>query len=559
MEPHGTAVLEKQMRKIRSGSSGFFVPARGQWASRHAAISGSPHAGRQNRPRSRKNLDICTRMCYTADMELFMIGHEYKYAVEQIMLMLFPTERPTYPETPGEGLTARVSLREGETWATATTVITDRGQRWYGTARIPVTELSGDAIVTERLRQRIVKLSFYRAGVRCLGRKPVWGALSGIRPGKLMRDLLETGLDDRAAKAKFIELYDVSGERADLCLDTAHAAMTAEKSLENRDVCLYLGVPFCPTRCAYCSFVSQAVEKSMALIPPFVEALLQDIRATAKAVRDCGARVIAVYYGGGTPTTLSAQQLEIVLTEMEQCFDLSACREFTVEAGRPDTITREKLEVLKAHGVTRVSVNPQTMSDHVLETIGRKHTAADVLRALDCVRSVGGFQVNMDLIAGLPEDTADGFKETLEQVLALGVENVTVHTLALKKGSRIMLEGTRLPDEYEVGEMLDYAVERLRGAGYAPYYLYRQKFMSGGFENVGWCRPGTENLYNICIMEELCSILAIGGGASTKLNLPGGRIERIFAPKYPKEYIDGIGKVCADKQTIVDLLKGAES
>ena len=475
------------------------------------------------------------------------------------MLMLFPAERPTYPEKPSGGLWARVSLKESSMWATATTVIGSGEVRFTGTARLRCAELTGDPIVTERLRQRIVKLSFYRAGVRCLGKKPVWGALSGIRPGKLMRDLLETGLDDRAAKARFIELYDVSGERADLCLDTAHAAMTAERTLAPGDLCLYLGVPFCPTRCAYCSFVSQAVEKSMALIPPFVEALLQDIRATAEAVRSSGSRVISVYYGGGTPTTLSAAQLETVLTEMERCFDLSACREFTVEAGRPDTITAEKLEVLKAHGVTRVSVNPQTMSDHVLETIGRKHTAADVLRALDCVRSVGGFQVNMDLIAGLPEDTAVGFKATLEQVLALGVENVTVHTLALKKGSRIMLEGTRLPDEGEVGEMLDYAVARLRAAGYAPYYLYRQKFMSGGFENVGWCRPGAENLYNICIMEELCSIVAMGGGASSKLNLTGGRIERVFAPKYPKEYIDGIAKVCADKQTVAKLLKGAKS
>jgi len=475
------------------------------------------------------------------------------------MLMLFPAERPVYPERlhPEAGLCARVRLHEGTVWATAATVIFSEGQHYEGFARVRVSELCGK-LATERLRQRIIKLSFYRAGVRFLGKKPVWGALSGIRPGKLMSNLLEEGLDDGQAKARFIRLYDVSSDRADLCLDTAHAALAAEQALQPGDVCLYLGVPFCPTRCAYCSFVSQAVEKSMALIPPFTDALMEDIRATAAAVKETGSRVISVYYGGGTPTTLSAAQLERVLTEMERSFDLSACREFTVEAGRPDTITREKLEVLKAHGVTRVSVNPQTMSDHVLETIGRKHTAAEVLRALECVRDVGGFAVNMDLIAGLPEDTLESFRNTLEQVLSLGVENITVHTLSLKKGSRILLEGTRLPAAEEVGEMLDFSVEKLRAAGYAPYYLYRQKFMSGGFENVGWCRPGTENLYNICIMEELCSILAMGAGASTKLNLPGGRLERIFAPKYPKEYIDGIEKVCADKQTFVKLLKGGE-
>ena len=496
-------------------------------------------------------------LCYNAAMELLMLGHTYKYAVEQIMLMLFPDERPTYPERlhPGEGRAARVTLREGSVWATASTVIFAGGRRYEGRARVRIAEFT-DKLVTERLRQRIIKLSFYRAGILLLGKKPVWGALSGIRPGKLMSRLLEGGLDDRAAKAEFIRLYDVRADRAALCLDTAHAAMAAERSLKKGDLCLYLGVPFCPTRCAYCSFVSQAVEKSMVLIPPFVDALLQDIRATAAAVKACGGRVVSVYFGGGTPTTLSAAQLDRVLTELERCFDLSACRERTVEAGRPDTITWEKLETLRAHGVTRVSVNPQTMSDRVLAAIGRKHTAAEVLRALECVRAVGGMQVNMDLIAGLPEDTPAGFRETLEQVLRLGVENITVHTLSLKKGSRILLEGTRLPDAEAVGAMLDYAAERLRTAGYAPYYLYRQKFMSGGFENVGWCLPGTENLYNICIMEELCSILAMGAGASTKLALAGGRLERIFAPKYPKEYIEGIGQVCADKQTAAELLKG---
>ena len=469
------------------------------------------------------------------------------------MLMLFPAERPVYPASPGDGLWARVSLSEGERWTTASTVIFDHGQRYAGRARV-APAADADEILRDRLRQRAIKLSFYRAGIRCLGKKPVWGALCGIRPGKLMAQLLREGLDDQTALARFMADYDVAADRAALCLDTAHAALAAEAALEQRDVCLYLGVPFCPTRCAYCSFVSQAVEKSMALMPPFVDALLLDIRATAEALKEAGARVRAVYFGGGTPTTLSPAQLETVLEAVTKQFDLGACGEFTVEAGRPDTITREKLEVLRRYGVSRVSVNPQTMSDRVLEAIGRKHTAAAVLRALDCVRAVGGFQVNMDLIAGLPEDTPAGFKETLAQVLALEVENVTVHTLSLKKGSRILLEGTALPDEYAVGSMLDAAAASLGGAGYRPYYLYRQKFMSGGFENVGWCRPGTENLYNIAIMEELCSIVAMGAGGSTKLVLGAGRLDRSFAPKYPKEYIDGIDKVCAGKRRVAALL-----
>ena len=488
-------------------------------------------------------------------MELFLYGHTYQYAVEQIMLMLFPEERPTYPEKPSGALRAQVRLHEGPVWLTATTVIADGDKRCRGIARVRAADL-GDGLIAERLRQRAVKQSFYRASVRYHGEKPVWGALSGIRPALLMRRLMDEGLDDDAARRRFIDLYEVQPARAALALDAARAARAAERTLAPEDVMLYLGVPFCPTRCAYCSFVSQSVEKSMKLIPDFVEAAKQDIRATAQAARESGRRAAAVYFGGGTPTTLSAAQLDAVLTALYADFDLSACREFTVEAGRPDTITREKLEVLRSHGVTRVSVNPQTMSDRVLEAIGRRHTAADVLRALETVRAVGGMQVNMDLIAGLPEDDPAGFARTLETVLSLGVENITVHTLALKKGSRILLEGTRLPGAAEVGAMLDCAAARLRAAGYAPYYLYRQKFMSGGFENVGWCRPGTENLYNICIMEELCSILSMGAGASTKLTAGDGLIKRFFAPKYAKEYIDGIEKVCADKRRITEFFQG---
>ncbi len=486
-------------------------------------------------------------------MELFLKNNDYKYAVEQIMLTLFPGERPVYPEFPsGSGIKAELRLSFGDKFDSASCTITKDGEAYTGRARAN-RALYTDGIVTERLRQRAVKLAFYRAGLKCLGKKPPWGALSGIRPGKLMSDLIENGLSDEQALRRFVELYDADEAKARLCLDTAHAGLKTAAALDKRDICLYLGVPFCPTRCAYCSFVSQAVEKSMKLISPFVEALKKDIAATGRAVRENGLRVIAVYFGGGTPTTLSAQQLEEVCLSMEEHFDLSACREFTVEAGRPDTISEDKLAVLRRHGVSRVSVNPQTMSDRVLSVIGRRHSAEDVVKALDCVRSVGGFEVNMDLIAGLPEDSAEGFADTLEKVLSLSPENITVHTLSLKKGSRITLENTRIPEAFEVGQMLDYAVERLRESGYEPYYLYRQKFISGGFENVGWAKKGRDNLYNICIMEELCSIIAMGAGASTKLVTGTGRLERFFAPKYPQEYIQNIDKVCSDKEKISEF------
>lgn len=488
-------------------------------------------------------------------MRLYFKGHDYKYAAEQMLLTLFPEERPEYPEGSPAGDRMELRMHRGGVYTTAFCAFYTGGVCWRGRAAAKNSAMT-DALSTDRICQRLIKNAMYRAALRSGRQRPAWGALTGVRPGKLLCALLDSEGDEQAALHRFIQEYDVSPERAALCLDTSRETLRAKASLEDRDICLYVGIPFCPTRCAYCSFVSQSVEKSMKLIPPFLEALHQEIRATAAEIRALGLRVISVYMGGGTPTTLSAEQLDRLCTALENEFDLSRIREYTVEAGRPDTITVEKLQVLRRHGVDRVSVNPQTMSDTVLEAIGRRHSAADIVSALEKVHRVGGFAVNMDLIAGLPTDTVQGFANTVDQVLALSPENVTVHTLSLKKGSRITLEGSALPTAAEVGAMLDIAQEKLRAADYAPYYLYRQKFMSGGFENVGWSREGYINLYNICIMEELCSIVAMGGGGSTKLvRHDGGRNIRIMEPKYPLEYINGIEKTCADKRGITEFYR----
>jgi len=483
-------------------------------------------------------------------LKLWLLGHDYKYAVEQMLLTMFPEERPEYPEGRPAGDGMRIRLSTGERLATASCSFTRGGKTYHGKAAAGKESLTGE-LERDRVAQRLIKNAMYRACLAAGRKKPVWGALTGVRPGKLFCGLLNKGLSEEEAVKEFIRTYDVSPERAELCRDTGRETLKAVAALEAQDVCLYVGIPFCPTRCAYCSFVSAAVEKSMKLIAPFLQALLREIEATAAEVNRLGLRVVSIYFGGGTPTTLSAEQLDALCGKLAECFDLSAVREYTVEAGRPDTITPEKLAVLRRYGVDRVSVNPQTMDDKVLEVIGRKHTAADIISALEKVRTCGGFAVNMDLIAGLPADTAEGFENTVRQVLALAPENITIHTLSLKKGSRITLEGTRIPDGDEVSAMLDYAQAALREKGYRPYYLYRQKFMSGGFENVGWAKPGTENLYNIAIMEELCSIIAMGGGGSTKLvRQDGGRNIRFIEPKYPLEYINGIDAVCAEKEKI---------
>ena len=485
-------------------------------------------------------------------MKFYFYGHQYKYAAEQMLLTLFPGERPEYPEGKPGGRRMELRLSRAERYSTASCLYHDGTRAFHGRAAVR-TELleAADAVRTDSICQKIVKLAIYRAVLRSGREKPVWGTLTGVRPGKLMSLLLNAGLTEQEALSRFEREYEVSHERALLCLDASGATLKADAMLRPEDVCLYIGIPFCPTRCAYCSFVSQSVEKSMALIPPFLDALKQEIRAVAEQVRKTGLRIISVYMGGGTPTTLSAGQLDDLLLTLEGEFDLSGLREFTVEAGRPDTITPEKLETLRRHGVDRVSVNPQTLSDRVLEVIGRRHSAEDIRKSLRMVREAGGFSVNMDLIAGLPTDTAESFRKTLDEVLALRPENITVHTLSIKRGARLQFGEESLPDDREVAAMLDYANARLRGEGYAPYYLYRQKNMSGGFENVGWTVVGKENLYNICIMEELCTILAAGAGGSTKLvRRDGGRNERIMAPKYPAEYIGTIERTCENKEKI---------
>ena len=463
-------------------------------------------------------------------MNLYLIGHDYRYAAEQMLLTLFPDERPVYPDGRPTGDRAELRLMSGPKITTVTCVLVYQGRTANGRTSVPNSELT-DPNETDRRLQGAVKRAFYRAAMGIgLPHKP-WGMLTGVRPGKLMTPLLAQGLNDAQAARYFERHYDVAPARAALVVRTAHATQRAMESLGSKDVCLYVGIPFCPTRCAYCSFVSQSVEKSMALVPEFLQALAREIAATAEAVQRAGLRVVSLYIGGGTPTTLSARQLDALLTQLAAAFDLS-----------------DKLHVLRAHRVDRISVNPQTLDDRVLETIGRRHTAQDIFDALRLVRETGSFAVNMDLIAGLPGDTPDGFRATLEQVLALAPENVTVHTLSRKRGADLMTQTAPIPDGAQVGEMLDFASDALSAAGYAPYYLYRQKFMSGGFENVGWTRPGQENLYNICIMEELCSILAMGGGASTKLVRPnGGKLERHIDPKYPTEYIANIDRICAAK------------
>ncbi len=491
----------------------------------------------------------------------------YHYAAEQMMLTLFPQERPEYPQDPPPQSMAQetnaviFTLHRGKK-LTNMSALVFRGNRWHnGVVRFPSEKLDEGPEAVYHTVQRALKQAFYNAGTALLGHDLPWGSLTGVRPVKIPAKALLEGSTPAQAEKLLKDVYRVSPLRRRLAMDCALESVKATQSLQGDEVSLYIGIPFCPSRCIYCSFISAAVDKCLPLVSPFVEGLCREIDAVGKLLAETGQTIRTVYIGGGTPTTLSAEQLDAVLSAMEEHLPLERCSEFTVEAGRPDTITPEKLNVLAAHGVGRVSVNPQSMDDEVLERMGRPHSGEDIRRAYAQVRAAGSFAVNMDLIAGLPGDTAEGFARSLEEVMALGPENITVHTLALKKGSRLMENPEALPTDGEVERMLNSAWECLRENGYIPYYLYRQKYMSGSFENVGWTKPGFESLYNIAMMEELHSILALGGGGVTKLFWPKtGKIERFANPKYPQEYLRDLDKLCREKLDLAPLLletKGA--
>ena len=479
-------------------------------------------------------------------MKIKLDGHNYRYAVEQIMLALFPEEKPEYSHEPVSGsdeFIVESRLRTCNMYAQVTTLIRRNREVSRGYARVKRDKLTG-RLATDRLLQRIVKQSFFRAAADIIGTPPAWGSLTGIRPAKLAAAALETGVSRDATVKTLTREFYVSQERAQLCADAAQTSLMLKQTLEPRDIALYIGIPFCPSRCAYCSFVSNSVEKSFKLIEPFVKTLVGEIAAASEALRELGSRVISVYIGGGTPTALPDDALEAIMLELKTSIDLTRVREYTVEAGRPETITSRNLGIISRAGADRVCVNPQSMSAGVLAAIGRKHRPEDVFDAVRLVRQ-SKMALNMDLIAGLPGDTPEGFRQSLNTVLGFKPENLTVHTLSLKKGSRIMLEGTPVPDGGAVADMLGYASCILRDSGYRPYYVYRQKFTSGGFENTGWCLPGYEGVYNVCMMEELCTVVAFGAGGVTKLvsgqNHANGdstvRIERVFNAKYPREYI----------------------
>ncbi len=395
-----------------------------------------------------------------------------------------------------------------------------------------------------RARQIAAGCAFFEAASTLTGVRPPWGVLTGVRPAKIASELFRYGYDSQKAAAWITEHYLAQPVKAQLAASVAAAEQRLIMPALSDQCSVYIAIPFCPTRCAYCSFVSYTSKKLLDLIPEYLSALAKNIRTVFETIRALGRTVATVYIGGGTPTVLSPDQLRFLLETVANETDVRALSEFTLEAGRPDTITAEKLQIAKAYGVSRVSVNPQTLNDAILASVGRHHTAEQFFYAYETARHAGIKHINVDLIAGLPGESAESFSSTVDRILALRPDNITVHTFTVKKSAEIRQENTSVYDREGTvaAAAVAYSQKALLRDSYLPYYMYRQKNTVGNLENVGYALPGAEGLYNIYMMEEVHSIFAAGASAVTKfvssMDAAGNcRIDRIFEPKYPYEYL----------------------
>lgn len=476
-------------------------------------------------------------------MNLYVKNHNFHFELENLTRLFFPNEKITVirdfsePQPPciytevSDKITISVNIGSFNKSETAVKRLTD----------------DDNELVSAQL--------LYKLLCDFTGLTQPWGILTGVRPVKLLRRLAEESSEEQAVK-KFEKDFFVSNEKIALSRETEHNERKILELSKPESFSLYVGIPFCPSRCSYCSFVMASIERAEKLIEPYTKLLCEEIKRTAEIANKLGLRLETVYFGGGTPTTLSAEQLDTVLRTVNKSFDMSTCREFTVEAGRPDTIDIAKLFALKENKVDRISINPQTVNDEVLKTIGRKHTAQQFFDAFELAKKCGFDNINTDLIAGLPTDTPESFKNSLDSIVRLNAECITVHTLCMKRASRLTTEGVTLDLQQarDAREMLAYTQNILGQNEYIPYYMYRQSRMVGNLENVGWSKKGFESLYNVYVMDETHTILACGSGGVTKLkrNNPD-YLERIFNFKYPYEYIDRFDELIQRKSGIMQF------
>ena len=480
-------------------------------------------------------------------MKIKVNGNVNEYYVQTLSMLFFPGAKFSDKDSPEDGPHLYVDVTDDEIGVSCRAEMTDGKKEAHGSYSCEWME--GET------RQRVIKIAVgkavFEAGKELFKLTPPWGILIGVRPTKVPMGYLLQGKGIRETQGILKNEYFLNAKKAQLVTSIASYEMKLTKKLTEKYCSVYISIPFCPSRCAYCSFVSYTSSRLLSLLDEYLVELKKEITEIFSLIKEKDYKVATVYIGGGTPTILDELQLADLLGHIAASTDVSALMEYTLEAGRPDTITAQKLAIAREFGVTRVSVNPQSLSDAVLEAIGRKHNVAQFFEAYEVARASGIRDINIDLIAGLPTDNFIRFSRTVDKVCELSPENITIHTFSVKKSSDILKQGSQI---YSLGtglaaKCIDYSQVKMRNSGYKPYYIYRQKNTVENLENVGYAREGHEGLYNIFMMEEYHTIFAAGAGAVTKLvdyntpNRGGCRIKRIFNPKYPYEYLRGAGEL----------------
>ena len=473
-------------------------------------------------------------------MKLILNQTKYEHLIREIITAYIPRLKiETTDVVPCDDDYVKVDITEADNCTQYSATVTISGTSYSNT----ITETNPHKLIVSRLVGDLLQKHI-----------PVdlpWGILTGIRPAKMVREMYTKGMDFGKISETFLKDYCVHPDKTNLAIDVAKKEIEIINNINPRGISLYIGIPFCPTRCLYCSFTSQSIKFSNTLVEPYMDALFREIDFLAEYLTTTSTPIETIYIGGGTPTALNEKNLERLMHKIDNSFDLSYAKEYTVEAGRPDTITREKLITLKNAGVSRISINPQTMHQKTLDIIGRCHTPEDIINCYNMATQLGFDHINTDLIAGLPGEEIDDFLYTLDTIKQMNPSSVTVHTMSVKHGSYLdMNYSLYTPTATEkVNTMLKEADSTLRSMGKEPYYLYRQKNMLGNLENVGYCTPGNECLYNIYIMEEVQSIFSLGAGGSTKV-VDGDNIERVFNVKEVAEYIKRIDEMIDRKKSL---------
>lgn len=489
-------------------------------------------------------------------MPIILIGNTFKYEIEATVKLFIAASRFSFSDnlSDAQGDSYIIAeVHENNVGASLSTVVRLGGEPLTLTNSVACT-ISSDKNCVEHELCRLV----YHALSRLLGITPPWGLMTGIRPVKKVTELLEKGLSFDEIDSILTPKYELSPEKLRLAYETAQNQLPILKKIDRNAVSLYVSIPFCPTRCSYCSFVSHSMDSAVKLMPEYVAALCKELEIIGKLVRETDTKIDTIYFGGGTPTSISADDIRTIMDCVARSFNLDRIREYSFEAGRPDTITEEKLRVIKEYGADRISVNPQTLNDDVLRAIGRRHSGDDFLEAFETARRIGFNNINTDLIAGLPTESADSFRYTLDKMIELAPESITVHTLTLKRAANLFENGS-VQLHNPAAEMVDYSIGKLLENGYAPYYLYRQKNTVDNLENVGYSKKGFESYYNIFIMDETQTILGAGCAASTKLVFPDGKLERIHNYKFPYEYIKRFDQLMEKKSEVKECLKKIKS